>query len=46
MDYEQELAKLTPERKIELWEKHKNSTLSKTSKLRAIYYEARSLKYL
>lgn len=46
MNYEEKLKSLTPEQKLELWKKYKDSTLSKESKYRAIYYEAKSLKYL
>lgn len=46
MKYEDQLKSLTPERKLELWSKWEKSNLSKDSKLRAIYYEAKKLKYL
>lgn len=46
MNYEEQLKKLTPDRKLELWSKYKDSTLSKGSKYRAIYYDAKALKYL
>lgn len=46
MNYEEQLKKLNPERKIELWSKYKDSPLSQESKYRAIYYDAKSKNYL
>ena len=46
MNYEQELARLSPDQKISLWSKRDKSTLSKESKIRSVYYDAKALKYL
>lgn len=46
MKYEDQLKSLTPERKLELWSKWEKSTLSKESRIRAVYYEAIKKWYL
>lgn len=46
MKYEDQLKKLSDSQKLELWSKWEKSNLSKESKYRAIYYEAKKLKYL
>lgn len=45
-DYEQAIKFLTPDQKINLWSKYKNSPLSQKNKLKAIYYDALSKGYL
>lgn len=46
MNYEEALKSLTPDQKISLWSKYKDSPLSQESKYRAIYYDAKSKNYL
>jgi len=46
MDYEQEIWKLTPDRKRELWDKVKDLNFSNKTKYRMIYYEAVKEGYL
>lgn len=45
-DYEKEIAWLTPDQKLELWQKYKDSSLSNKTRFTAIYYEAIKLGYL
>lgn len=46
MNYEEELARLSPDQKISLWSKRDKSTLSKESKIRSVYYDAIANWYL
>ena len=39
-DYEKEIWKLTPEWKMELWQKYKDLNFSNKTKFRMIYYES------
>lgn len=46
LDYESLISKLTPERKLELWQKVKDLNFSNKTKYRMIYYSAIKEKYL
>lgn len=46
MNYEEKVKVLTPERKLELWDKVKNLDFSNKTKFAIIYYESISKGYI